>query len=70
VTKTHGGTGLGLPIAKGLADAHGGRLVIESTPREGTRVRVVLPQQASSPDSAEHVYAAIVGASGTERRVA
>jgi signal transduction histidine kinase len=70
VTKSHGGTGLGLPIAKGLADAHGGRLIIESTPREGTRVRVLLPQQASAPESADDVYAAIVGASGSERRVA
>src|SRR6266536_5677278 len=32
VTKTHGGTGLGLPIAKGLTVAHGGKLVVESTP--------------------------------------
>src|ERR1700694_5186085 len=36
LTKTHGGTGLGLPIAKGLAEAHDGNLVIESTPGRGT----------------------------------
>src|SRR5207249_5664747 len=52
VTKTHGGTGLGLPIAKGLTEAHGGKLFVESTPREGTRVRILLPQQANSPDAA------------------
>jgi signal transduction histidine kinase len=45
-TRTHGGTGLGLPIAKGLAEAHGGSLAIESSPGRGTRVRVMLPQQA------------------------
>jgi signal transduction histidine kinase len=44
-TRTHGGTGLGLPIVKGLVDAHGGNLIIESTPGEGTIVRVMLPPQ-------------------------
>jgi signal transduction histidine kinase len=42
-TRTHGGTGLGLPIAKGLAEAHGGSLLIESIPERGTVVRVTLP---------------------------
>jgi len=42
-TRTHGGTGLGLPIAKGLAEAHGGYLAIESSPERGTVVRVMLP---------------------------
>jgi signal transduction histidine kinase len=51
VTKAHGGTGLGLPIAKGLTDAHGGALVIESTPERGTLVRILLPQQIRSPDA-------------------
>jgi signal transduction histidine kinase len=49
LTKTHGGTGLGLPIAKGLAEAHDGNLVIESTPGRGTLVRIMLPQQSRSP---------------------
>ena len=50
VTKAHGGTGLGLPIAKGLTDAHGGALVVNSTPGRGTLVRVLLPQRLGAPD--------------------
>jgi signal transduction histidine kinase len=49
MTKTHGGTGLGLPIARGLAEAHNGSLVIESAPGRGTLVRIMLPQQSRTP---------------------
>jgi signal transduction histidine kinase len=48
-TRTHGGTGLGLPIAKGLVEAHGGTLAIESTPGRGTTVRVTVPKQSNFP---------------------
>jgi signal transduction histidine kinase len=37
------GTGLGLPIVKGLAAAHGGRVLLESLVGEGTTVTVILP---------------------------
>jgi signal transduction histidine kinase len=47
-TRTHGGTGLGLPIARGLAEAHGGNLTIISVAEKGTLVRVTLPQRATS----------------------
>ncbi|HTV89894.1 MAG TPA: PAS-domain containing protein [Stellaceae bacterium] len=53
-TRTHGGTGLGLPIAKGLVEAHGGSLTVMSSPGEGTLVRVVLPP---SPTAAKPVVA-------------
>jgi signal transduction histidine kinase len=40
------GTGLGLPIAKGLIAAHGGALRIVSEPGEGTAVTIQLPASA------------------------
>jgi len=40
------GTGLGLPIAKGLVEAHGGRLNIVSAPGVGTTVTICLPETA------------------------
>jgi signal transduction histidine kinase len=42
-TRNYGGTGLGLPITKGLVEAHDGSLTISSRVGEGTTVRVVLP---------------------------
>lgn len=38
------GVGLGLPLAKGLAEAMGGGLAVESTPGRGTTVEVTLPR--------------------------
>ena len=40
------GTGLGLFIANNIAKAHGGSLSLESTPGEGTRVRVEVPRRS------------------------
>ncbi|MEO6527567.1 MAG: PAS domain-containing sensor histidine kinase [Gemmatimonadaceae bacterium] len=37
------GAGLGLPISRGIVEAHGGNIWIESTPGVGTRVRFSLP---------------------------
>jgi signal transduction histidine kinase len=42
-TRTQSGTGLGLPITKGLVEAHGGDFTIDSSPGWGTVVRVFLP---------------------------
>lgn len=43
-----GGTGLGMPIAKNLAEAHGGRLWLESIPGKGTTFFVALPIKSES----------------------
>jgi signal transduction histidine kinase/integral membrane sensor domain MASE1 len=44
LTRTHAGTGLGLPLCKSLAELHGGRLALESTVGSGTVVTIVLPK--------------------------
>ena len=42
------GAGLGLPIARGIVEAHGGRIEIESVPGAGTTVRFTLPRAKSA----------------------
>lgn len=39
------GTGLGLPIAKRIAEAHGGRIDVQTAPGRGAAFRVFLPRQ-------------------------
>lgn len=37
------GSGLGLPVAKAIVEAHGGQIALQSSPGEGTRVTFTLP---------------------------
>lgn len=46
-TKTNG-TGLGLSVSYGIVEAHGGSIIVESLPREGSCFTVSLPQLQSS----------------------
>jgi signal transduction histidine kinase len=46
------GSGLGLYIARGIVEAHGGRIWIESSPGHGTTVRFTLPTAPGEADTA------------------
>jgi signal transduction histidine kinase len=48
-TRKHDGTGLGLPLAIGLTELHGGVLTIHSTKGIGTTVTVTFPPERSQP---------------------
>jgi len=43
--RSHGGTGLGLPIVKALTELHGGRFSLASEGGRGTTARVHLPEE-------------------------
>jgi signal transduction histidine kinase len=48
-TRKHGGMGIGLSIAKGLVDAHGGKIWAESAgPGKGSTFKVLLPSAKAS----------------------
>ncbi len=48
-TKKSRGTGLGLPVSQKIVQEHGGRILVESTPGQGTRLTLELPAVMSEP---------------------
>ena len=51
-SRTLGGSGLGLSIAKSIAEAHDGRITVESEPGKGTTFEVLLPPRRIAPVAA------------------
>ena len=49
LNQEYAGAGLGLPIARWIAEAHGGSLVLESTGSDGSTFTVTLPGEDSVP---------------------
>jgi signal transduction histidine kinase len=45
-TTKEGGTGLGVAVARGLVEQHGGRVEFRSAPSKGTTVTMILPSKA------------------------
>lgn len=55
VTTKAKGTGLGLPLAMRLAEAHGGKVTLSSTPGQGTRAELFIPVLNSPTDELKGV---------------
>jgi signal transduction histidine kinase len=51
--RRRGGLGLGLYVAREIAQAHGGRILVESRPDSGSTFTVTLPRRPSGPSTAE-----------------
>jgi signal transduction histidine kinase len=47
LARRHEGTGLGLPIARAIAELHGGYFQVRSEPGRGTTIRITLPAATS-----------------------
>ncbi len=59
LAREHEGTGLGLALVRRLVDLHGGRVSVDSTPGEGTKVTVELPLDGGTAAAPAAVPAAV-----------
>jgi signal transduction histidine kinase len=55
-TRKHGGTGLGLAICKGIVEAHGGEIWIDSSYNDGAAVKFTLPRHGTNNSSASSSF--------------
>ncbi|HEV7372141.1 sensor histidine kinase, partial [Arenibaculum sp.] len=59
LSRRHGGAGLGLPLAKALAELQGGVLRIDSQLGRGTMVTLSLPAQDAAQNAAQNASAPV-----------
>jgi signal transduction histidine kinase len=56
LTRRHGGMGLGLAIAKGMIEMHGGRIWVESVEDKGSNFQFILPINTAQANAAQKVF--------------
>jgi len=56
LTRRHGGMGLGLSIARGMIEMHGGRLWVESVEDKGSNFQFLLPLNTAQVNAAQKVF--------------
>jgi len=56
LTRRHGGMGLGLSIAKGMIEMHGGRLWVDSVEGKGSNFQFLLPLNTAQVNAAQKVF--------------
>jgi signal transduction histidine kinase len=53
-SRHYGGLGLGLYVAQEIVEAHGGRILVQSKPGEGSAFTVLLPRDEPTAAAAHH----------------